>query len=238
VPEGSVRRDGDDVRITAQLIDARVDTHVWSNTYDREFVDVFAIQDDVAARVEEELKIEMSVGMPTVPRHDTAAYSLYLQARQRLNSGSSEYELIRDLFVRALEIDPDFMDAKVELSGMYGLWGQAASHSGDMELADERWQRQASILDEVAAVAPDNDPLNVALAFREMRSPAIAVPYLERALDVDPMNDRALNTAVILWTRIWREEEAIRVAEYLARRDPLFAFVRWNLARAQLNNRA
>ena len=238
VLEGSVRRYGDDIRITAQLIDARADTHVWSDTYDRKFKDVFSIQDDVAERVVEELKVEMSVGMPTAPRHHTAAYSLYLRARQLLNTGSSEYDLMRDLLVRAFEIDPDFIDAKVELSGVYDMWGQAAFHSGDMELADERWQRQASILDEVAAVAPDNVMLNVALAFWEMRNPAIAAPYLEKALAVDPAHDRGLNVAVVLWIRLWRESQAIAVAEYLTARDPLNAFVRWNLATAQLNSDA
>lgn len=70
VLEGSVRSDGENIRITAQLIDARADTHVWSETYDRKFEDIFAIQDDVAERVVSELKIKMSVGMPMAARHD------------------------------------------------------------------------------------------------------------------------------------------------------------------------
>jgi TolB-like protein len=238
VLEGSVRRAGEMIRITAQLIDARADTHVWSETYDRKFEDIFAVQDDVAARVVEELKIEMSVGMPTAPRHDTAAYSLYLRARQLLNTSSDDYELLKDLLVRALEIDPDFADAKVELANVYGMWGQDAFHSGNTELAEERWLRENSILDEVAAVAPDNVALNISIAFWKMSDPGAAARYLEKALAVDSTNDRALNIAVILLTRLWREAQAIPIAEYVARRDPLYTHVRWNLARAQLNSGA
>ena len=238
VLEGSVRRDGDDIRITAQLIDARTDTHVWSDTYDRKFEHVFAIQDEVAAQVVSELKIKMSVEMPTAPRHDPAAYSLYLQARQLLNVNSWDYEQMEDLLVRAIEIDPDFVEAKVELSSVYGMWGQSLYMPNASEAAEEYWLRQGSLLEEVLAVEPNNVALNIALAFSEMGIPTEAVGYLERALEIDPMNGRALNISVILLTRLWREEQALPIAEYLVERDPLFGAPRWNLGRAQLNSGA
>jgi adenylate cyclase len=79
--EGSVRKSGNRVRITAQLIDARSDTHLWSETYDRTLDDVFAIQDDIAATVVAQLKITLLGEAPHVEETDPEAYALYLQAR-------------------------------------------------------------------------------------------------------------------------------------------------------------
>jgi TolB-like protein/tetratricopeptide (TPR) repeat protein len=235
VLEGSVRSDGEDIRITAQLIDARSDTHVWSETYDRNFEHVFAIQDDVAARVVEELKIEMSVGMPTAPRHNPAAYSLYLQAKQLLNTNSRDFERADNLLTRALQIDPDYADAKIELSFVYGIYGDQAYDAGDLEEAEQYLQRAAALRDEVAAADPDNVALNVASAWVNQANFQVAAGYIERALNKDPMNDRALNISIILLTRLWREDQAIPIAAYLADRDPLYSHVQWNLGRAHLN---
>src|SRR5207344_894619 len=82
VLEGSVRKSGNQVRITAQLIDAATDTHLWSQTYDRTLDDVFAIQDEIAADVVRELKIHMLGAPPKARATDPEAYALFLQARQ------------------------------------------------------------------------------------------------------------------------------------------------------------
>lgn len=76
--EGSVRKSQDRIRITTQLIDARSDTHLWSETYDRALANVFDIQDDVAASVVSELKIKLLGDAPTVRQTDPRAYELYL----------------------------------------------------------------------------------------------------------------------------------------------------------------
>jgi tetratricopeptide (TPR) repeat protein len=69
-----------------------------------------------------------------------------------------------------------------------------------------------------------------------MRNVEIAASYIERALAADPRNAQALNAAVTLLTRLWRHHEAIPIAEYISKRDPLFAYALWNLARAALND--
>ena len=79
--EGSVRKAGNQVRITAQLIDARSDSHLWSETYDRTLDDIFAIQDEIAEAVVEELKIELLGERPRVAETNPEAYALYLQAQ-------------------------------------------------------------------------------------------------------------------------------------------------------------
>ncbi len=79
--EGSVRKAGNQLRITAQLIEAGSDTHRWSETYDRELKNVFDIQDDIAKQVVEELKATLDGAAPRSSRIDEDAYVLVLQAR-------------------------------------------------------------------------------------------------------------------------------------------------------------
>lgn len=123
VLEGSVRRAGDQVRVTAQLIDARSDRHVWSETYDRELLEVFKIQDEIAAAIVDKLK-------PTVlaarggqnARADSntdsiAAYDLYLRGRARFDALDKD-ALIHsiDQLEQSLRLDPDFARAHSALS--------------------------------------------------------------------------------------------------------------------------
>ena len=82
VLEGSVRKSGNRLRITAQLIDARTDTHLWSETYDRTLEDIFSVQDEIAATVVAHLKIKLLGAAPKARETDPKAYALYLQARQ------------------------------------------------------------------------------------------------------------------------------------------------------------
>lgn len=238
VLEGSVRRYGDDIRITAQLIDARADVHLWSDTWDRKWEDVFAIQDEVAKQVVDELKIQMSVGMPIAERHNPIAYTLFLQVRQIMNSGLADYEEMESLLKRALELEPEYVDALVELSWVYSRYAEIAEYEGDVEAAEENWQRNTELTQQAASIDPDNVAVNVVFAWDNMRNPRRAAPFVERALEKDPLNDRALNTAVVLLTRLWRPEQAVPIAQYTADRDPLFMAGKWNLARAQFTSGA
>jgi TolB-like protein len=78
VLEGSVRKSGNRLRVTAQLIDARTDAHRWSQTFDHELVDIFAIQDKIATEVVAELQLHLGEAMPAPNRVDPMAYVLYM----------------------------------------------------------------------------------------------------------------------------------------------------------------
>lgn len=115
--EGSVRKAGNQLRITAQLIEAQSDTHLWSETYDRELINVFEIQDEIAATVVDELKLTILGETPTTQRIDEEAYTLVLQARyfwNRRAEGDEQNAL--ELYKRALEIDSDYAPAWAGLS--------------------------------------------------------------------------------------------------------------------------
>jgi adenylate cyclase len=110
--EGSVRRAGNRIRVTAQLIEARSDTHLWSQTWDRELEDIFAIQDEIAAEVVVNLKVTLLGELPRVARVDTEAKLLFMQARQILDSGrDGAYPQVQDLLMEAIRLDPEYAEA-------------------------------------------------------------------------------------------------------------------------------
>jgi len=115
VLEGSVRYAGGRVRIAAQLIEAETDKHLWSEVYEREFADIFAIQSDIALNIANALNAELSdeeqAAVETIPTGSPEAYELYLQAlsiRTGLFAGAANREEAIDLLEQAIEIDPDF----------------------------------------------------------------------------------------------------------------------------------
>jgi adenylate cyclase len=128
VLEGSIRRAGNRVRITAQLIDATNGAHLWADRYDRDLTDIFAVQDDVTRRIVDALKITLSStekarltdsGAPNID-----AYDCYLRGRELLamNPKNRErFEQSTKLFMRALELDPGYSQAYASLSLAYNL---------------------------------------------------------------------------------------------------------------------
>jgi adenylate cyclase len=106
VLEGSLRRDGNRIRITAQLINARDGFHIWSETFERELEGVFAVQDEITRKIVDGLKIKLAVVPPARPPQDTEAYDLYLKGLYFSNK-SSEENLCASLglFEKALEKD-------------------------------------------------------------------------------------------------------------------------------------
>ena len=114
VVEGSVRRAGDRVRIMAQLIDAKSDSHLWSESFDREIKDVFAVQDEIARSIVDALEIKLSPAQERSIRtgaitDNMEAYDYYLRGRQYFDRG--EMSFARQLFEKAIELDPGFARA-------------------------------------------------------------------------------------------------------------------------------
>jgi len=119
VLEGSVRKSGNTLRITAQLIRADNGYHVWSETYDRQLDDVFKVQDEIAGAVVKVLKVSLLTeeAPRATPTTNTEAYTLYLQARGiALRAGQGDYKTAIGLLRRALELDPQFAAAWAELA--------------------------------------------------------------------------------------------------------------------------
>lgn len=112
VLEGSLRREGNRVRITAQLVDAHNGFHVWSDTFERELQGVFAVQDEITRSIVDALKIKLAVAPPAHTQQNTEAYDLYLQGLFFSNKSSEEaLRKSLDFFQRALQKDPNYAKA-------------------------------------------------------------------------------------------------------------------------------
>ena len=131
IVEGSVQRDEKRLRISAELIDARTDTHLWAESYDRELADVFALQSEIAETIVDQLRAKLSpeekAGIEEFPTRDLAAYDLFLQGRQIVNSyldaadTAAALEQAVRLFEEAVERDPRFVLAYADLSRAHSL---------------------------------------------------------------------------------------------------------------------
>jgi serine/threonine-protein kinase len=122
VLEGSLRREGNRIRVTAQLVNARDGFHVWSETYERELQGVFAVQDEITRAIVDALKIKLAVAPPPRAPQDTEAYDLYLQGLY-LSNKSDEESLRKslNLFQQALGKDPNFARAWTGIAKAW-LW--------------------------------------------------------------------------------------------------------------------
>jgi TolB-like protein/DNA-binding winged helix-turn-helix (wHTH) protein/Flp pilus assembly protein TadD len=131
VLEGSVRKSGDRLRVTAQLIDSRNGTNVWSEAYDQELSDILKMQDEIAIALVRELKIEVSPlqGLEARPAlRNTEAYTLYLHGLHDSDPNDQQgFEQARSEFQRALDLDPTFAEAAGMLASTYA-WGASVGY--------------------------------------------------------------------------------------------------------------
>ena len=116
VLEGSVRSAGERLRISARLVDAASGYQIWSQEYDRQFTDIFALQDDLAAEIVQALRSYVNIDLPAPasrrsPTRDVQAYDLYLQARAVFRGAPATAQQAIAFLDQALERDPDFADA-------------------------------------------------------------------------------------------------------------------------------
>jgi TolB-like protein len=137
VLEGSVRKAGNRVRITAQLIEAGSDIHMWSETYDRELDDVFAIQDEIARKVVDVLQVRLLGKVPETTETSSQAYALYLKGRHFMTQrDDAATAASAEAFRRAIEIDPGYAPAWAGLARIQRAranWGFIELHTGTEE---------------------------------------------------------------------------------------------------------
>jgi TolB-like protein/Tfp pilus assembly protein PilF len=228
VLEGSVRKAGNSVRITAQLIKASTDTHLWSQTYDRKLDDIFAIQDEIAADVVKQLKVTLLGEGPKARTTDPEAYAFYLQAVQlgRLRTAEA-YEQSDALYQKVLAIDPRYAPAwgglasnfanRVNLGLLSGPAGNAKTREAAMRALsiDERYAPAHARLGLIAMYG-DNDL-------------AAAAQHFERALALDPADLGVLNNSALLLESLGRLDDALALAEVLVHRDPVNVSALFNL---------
>src|SRR5882762_8539266 len=149
VLEGSLRREGNRIRITAELINTRNGFHLWSETYERELQDVFALQDEITRSIVDALKIKLAISPPAREQRNTEAYDLYLQGLFFSNK-SSEEDLRRALnfFQRALEKDRTFSRAWTGIAKVWYFLADVYVKPLEAYPASKEAARKATALDE------------------------------------------------------------------------------------------
>jgi len=194
--EGTVQRAGGRVRVSAQLIDARTDAHLWGESYDREIADVFAIENELAETIVAQLKSKLSpeekAAIEQKPTNDLAAYDLYLRGRELIDgavfsSGKELFEAI-DLLQQALKRDPSFALAYYQLAHAHDqLYVRAIDHTA------ERLKLAEAAIESLRRLQPDSGEAHLALAkhlywgyldYDKARSELAAA---QRALPNDPV---------------------------------------------------
>jgi adenylate cyclase len=224
--EGSVRKAGNQVRVTAQLIDARTNTHLWSETYDRTLDDIFAIQDEISAEVVDQLKLELLAGPPTTEEIDPLAYDLYLQGRHLTHTVSTEAAIDEaiDLLSRSVELAPAYVPAIWELARAILL----STEWDDPDESVAKMQRIRTLVDRMVELAPDSSYANGLLAnFAEREGDLQASAlYQERAIAGATDSNLYLQQAVAarFLSKLGRFDEAVAMARYVVDRDPACVF--------------
>lgn len=220
--EGSVRRDGEQVRITAQLIRTSDGFHLWSETYDRKLENIFAIQDDIANQIATALEISLGInssGSATLV--DPKVYDLFLRARAlHRNRGEGLIEAV-SLFKQALEIDPDYAPAWAGLAHSYSvitfyISPQELANIGDpLELSQAATQQALSLDPELATAlhAMANNLL-------DQHEWARAQDYYERALQLDPDSTDIMEDYGNMLLYSMQVDKALKVMDRMIDLDP------------------
>jgi TolB-like protein/Flp pilus assembly protein TadD len=219
VLEGSVRRSGDQLRITAQLIRAAEGYHLWSETYDRKMDDIFKIQDEIAGQVVKELKVKLLGAAPKVRTTDPKAYALFLQARELGRQRNAEAFAKSDSLLRqVLEIDPRYAPAWNELARNF----INKTNSGVLS-NQEGYARAREATEKALASDPNYAPAHGLLGTLAMygNDLASAARYYQRALALEPTDLDVLRNAAMFLQSLGRIDESLALNEAVIRRDPV-----------------
>jgi TolB-like protein len=226
--QGSVRTAGNRLRVTAKLIDAADGFQLWSERYDRYLEDIFAVQDDIASAIVNQLSVRLDTGpaepTPRRPTDNLDAYALYLKGLHHWNSLTPEgFSMSRECYERAVEIDPDYSLAHAALS----MWHQSLAFWADADpgeaFANSRSEALRALeIDDSVALA--HNCLAIILCMHDWKWDE-AESEFKRALVCDASSPFGhLNYAFHL-SGLGRHEEAIREAGIAQRLDPLSTVV-------------
>ncbi len=238
VLEGSVRRAGGRLRITARLIDARGGHHLWSERYDREPSDVFAIQDEIAQAIAGKLKVTLAIGAPRyrfgAVIQDHEAYDLYLKGRYFFNARAAPQAIVQ--FEEAIARDPDCAPAYTGLADSYGIH---AFYGGiDTRVA---FARARAAAERARQLDPHSSEVNVSMGIIEHYFGWDFEKEERELLEARERDPRAAGPHYwlsLLYGLRGRTDEALPFAREAARLDPLSPYAisvqGWTLLTARL----
>ena len=227
VLEGSVQKAGDKVRVNVQLLDARVDTHLWAKSYDRDLKDVFTVESEVAQEIADTLRAKLSPSqsdaLATAPTRDTEAYDLFLKGEYEEHQAESAtngelFDRAATFYRQALARDPNFALAYARLaqSELQRHW--FISNLTSAELAEVK-----SNIDRALTIAPGLPDAHLALGmfhYWGYRDYDPALRELDRALELQPSSFLGRNYRAAIYRRRGEWQRALAEFERAAELDP------------------
>jgi TolB-like protein len=224
VLEGSVRRSGQRVRISAQLVRAPDGYHLWSETYDRELRDIFAVQEEIASAIADALKLQLTeqeklAAARTRPTANLDAYEAYLVGRFDLNQRGDHVQKSVPHFEKAVALDPKFAVAWADLAvaqcliSIYGTPGERPATIAKARASVEK----------AVALDPERAEVLAATGFVEWTDgrPAVGIEFVNRSLALRPNSGEALAWRRNLLVALGRYDQVLAASYESVKRDPL-----------------
>ena len=233
--DGTVRKQGDRVRIVAELVNAADGIQLWTQTFDRQLKDIFAVQEEIARAVAESLKVTLlgSQKSPSqIATNNVEAHNAYLQGHFHfLRRNVDDYSKAISFFDRAIELDPNYALAYAERAE---AWTMIGDLTGQRPTAYPKARNDA---EKAVAIAPDLAEARAALGwvrfFGEWKF-ADGLSELKRAKELSPTNPTANDLLARVIVYLGRIDEAERQAREAVELDPLSVSTQFNLARVLL----
>jgi TolB-like protein/DNA-binding winged helix-turn-helix (wHTH) protein/Tfp pilus assembly protein PilF len=226
VLEGSVRKSGERIRITAQLVDGATSEHMWSQTYDRDTGDVFNVQTDIAAAVANALQVTLNIGSGNGEAANAQAYESYLHGRHLLNRrGTADIARARESFEQAVRLDPNYARAWAALAGTIFM-----TENADRNVPADLRQDLRHAVERAVALGPNLVEAHVrAYQYYALSGNAAAADeHYDRALALNP-NDPWVRAALLPSVPERGLSETIELQRRMVAQDPLSAVSRGNL---------
>jgi TolB-like protein/lipoprotein NlpI len=235
--EGSVRKAGERVRITAQLVSVADGYHLWSRTYDRSVADVFAIEDEISTDIANALKVQLvPAERPTAAQAATTTnpegYEAYLLGRHALNERNrASMEAAIASFRKANALAPDFAPAYADMAIATLLLGRGDSTYGDVPMT-EALARARPALDKAQALAPDHFQVLAAAGLAEsfLGHWQRALELYDRSLAVNPSNGEARLWRTLALENLGRYDQVLASSAEAVKVDPLSKIALYNHA--------
>ena len=234
VIEGSVQRSGGRVRVTAQLIHAATDTHLWARDYEREMADVLKLESEVARAVVDEIKIQVSAEerarLASARSVNPQAHEAYLLGRYHLSKpNEDDLKLAIEYFERAIQLAPDYAAAYAGLSDAWrerGIWGQKTFKEVEAPSRD-------AALKAIELDAGSAEP-HISLSYIKQIYDwdwTGSEQEVKQALEIDPGSLEAHHGYALLLMALGRHPEAIREMQTAEQLDPLSSLIQSNFGR-------
>jgi TolB-like protein/Flp pilus assembly protein TadD/class 3 adenylate cyclase len=231
VLEGSVRKAGEKLRITAQLVSVADGFHLWSETYDGDMKDILAVQSDVAKRVVQALQVQLGVeearALAKKPTENPEAHRLYLLGRYHFAKFTrAGWSNAIHYFEQALQVDPNFALAYCGLADTYGWAG------GQLMPGREAWAKEVELAQKALALDPNlaEAHLSMATASFSALSPRASEKELDRAVELNPNLALAYDQYGWTFSEMGDFDKAIAAEKKALELDPLNTFLNTDLA--------